>query len=353
MKEKRTRTSAKAGLPPGSLVHIGRSIQSQSTIEIVRYNTEQFEHHTYKAAADFPSLPQDDCVKWIHVHGVQDTELIRFIGDSFKIHPLALEDIMNTEHRPKIEDYDQNLFFTFRLLTIDPQSALHQEQISIVLTQNSVISFSEDSGDFFNPVREQIKQSKGKIRTRGADYLCYALIDYAIDQYFHVVETIEDQIATLEENLFKNTEDNLLSLVRDQQRTIVAALRATTAFKESLSRIIYEESPLIEKTTLRFYGDILDHLVSIHDSLENSRENNASLREVYASQLSLRMTQTMQILTIISTLFIPLTFIAGIYGMNFEYMPELKTKYGYLIVWIVMLAVAGSLLWFFHKKKWI
>lgn len=353
MKEKRTRTSLKAGLPPGSLVHVGRSIQSRSTIDIIRYNPDKFEHHSYKSVTDLPSFTQDNFVKWIHIQGVQDTDLIRVIGDSFKIHPLALEDIMNTEHRPKIDDYDQNLFFTFRLLTIDQQSSLHQEQISIVLSQDSVISFSEGPNNFFNPIRDQIKQSKGKIRTRGADYLCYALIDYAIDQYFRVTEAIEDQIATLEENLFKNPESNLLSQVRDQQRTIVDALRAATAFKESLSRIIYEESPLIEKTTLRFYGDILDHLVSIHDSLENSRENNASLREVYASQLSFRMTQTMQILTIISTLFIPLTFIAGVYGMNFTYMPELKTKYGYLVVWLVMLAVAGSLLWFFHKKKWI
>lgn len=345
----------KSGLPPGSLVHIGEVHSNTSKFSAVQYNATSLEHDANSSFSQFIEHRVAGLNTWINIDGLSDTGLVENIGDEFNVHPLILEDILSTHQRPKLEEYDDYLFLVIKGISLDPDNklSLQYDQISILLLENHVITFKEKPDAVFNPIYHRLNNAKGRLRKVGSDYLAYALLDAIVDEYFVVLDSLDEIIDPLEDRLLPHPAEDILQVIQLIRRELIAIKRNIAPLRELLSTLQRSDTGLLTAETLRYYADVHDHVLRIIDSLESYRERIASIQDIYLSSLSNKMNETMKILTIFSTLFIPMTFIAGIYGMNFEFMPELKWPWAYPALWGVFITLGTGLLVFFKKKKWL
>ncbi len=343
----------KVGLPPGSLVHVGEKKLTQPRVSMVRYEGSFYEESD-DVAIEQASLRPDKGTTWIHVSGVHDQRVIAGLGEIFGLHPLILEDIMHTNQRPKAEEMGDYLFFVLRQLNFEPEKGeISSEQIALVLGPNYVLSFEENLSPVFAPVRERLRQGKGRLRRLGPDYLAYALIDAVVDHYFIVLEKLDERIEALEEELVSNPRRETLHKIHRLKNATLLLRRSIWPLREAISFLERSGSSLIKETTVVFLRDVYDHTIQMIDTVETFRDMLSGMLDTYLSSLSNRMNEIMKVLTVIATIFIPLTFIAGIYGMNFENMPELKWRWGYFASLGLMVCCAGLMLFYFRRKRWL
>ena len=293
-------------------------------------------------------------ISWINIDGLHEVDIIEKLGTHFGIHPLTLEDIVNTEQRPKIEDMGEYLFIILKMMSYNrSENRVEAEQVSLIIGHNVVISFQEKMGDVFQGVRERIRFSKGRIRKMGSDYLAYALIDAIVDHYFIVLEEVGDQIENLEDEVMTRPTTETMQTLQKIKRRLLFLRKAVWPLREVISSLERGESKMIMKQSKPYFRDLYDHTIQVVDMVETMRDMNAGMFDMYLSSISNKMNEVMKVLTIIATIFIPLTFIAGIYGMNFDYMPELKWQWGYFGVWSVMALLFIGMMFYFRRKKWL
>ena len=355
MVEKVKKRSLKAGLPPGTLVHIGTKRVGESRIRIMDYDESSVREKEKAALQECIPFRDTDSVTWIDIEGLQDIHLLERLGESYGLHPLILEDILNTDQRPKSDDMDNYIYVVLKMLDYDPNSPeIISEQVSIVFGRNYVISLQEGrEGDLFDPLRERIRTGKGRIRKQGPDYLAYSLLDTIIDRYFLILEKFAEQIETLEEKLISDPGPETLRQIHHLKKEMIFLRKSAWPLRELVYSLEKSDSDLIRPETKIFLRDIYDHAVHIIDSIETYREMLSSMLDIYLSSVSNRMNQVMKVLTIIATIFMPLTFLAGVYGMNFKFMPELGWRWGYPLLILIMLGVGAVMLYFFKKKNWL
>ena len=346
--------SKTAGLPPGSLVFVGEKKTEEVRITYLDYDEQNFQEKqvsNIKECFPFKSTPT---VTWINIDGLHQTDIIESIGKNFELHPLILEDILNTGQRPKFEDSDKYIFIVLKMLSFDEESQTVQaEQVSLVLGSSFVISFQERVGDVFNPIRERIRNAKGRIRKMGPDYLMYALLDAVVDGYFAILEKLGERIESMEEELVSDPTEKTLYQIHTLKREMVYLRKSVWPLRELVSGLQRSESDLISEPTEIYLRDVYDHTIQVIDTVESFRDMVSGMLDTYLSSISNKMNVVMKVLTIIATIFIPLTFVAGIYGMNFKYMPELEWRYGYLFVWVIMAVILLLMIAYFKRKKWL
>lgn len=342
------------GAPPGSLIHVGQKWSEEIKISVIDFNEHHFEERECASIEECYSYKSSETQSWINIDGLHDIEKIEQIGKHFGLHPLLLEDVLNTQQRPKVEDYEDYVFVSLKMLGINEKgTGFVSEQVSFVLGKNWVLSFQEQQGDVFDLLRGRLRENKGIIRTRKSDYLFYRFIDTIVDHYFLVVDFISDKILELEENTLKNPDNNHVKRIQHLKKQLVHLRKLVTPLRDALARIPRNENQLISPEIDPYFRDVYEHLVQVNEAIETQRDLLSSVMDLYLSGISNRMNQVMQVLTIISTIFIPLTFIAGIYGMNFTHMPELKTEYGYYVVWGIMIILAIIMILYFKRKRWL
>jgi magnesium transporter len=355
MAEHLKKRSAKAGLPPGSLVHIGAKKVGETRIRILDYDENGVREKEKAAIADCLPFCDTDSVTWIDIEGLQDVGLLDRLGSAYGLHPLILEDMLNTDQRPKYDDMESYIYVVIKMLDFDPATLeIVSEQVSVVFARNYVISLQEGrEGDLFDPLRERIRGNKGRIRRMGPDYLAYALLDTIIDHYFAILEKFSERIEALEEGLVTDPRPETLHQIHRLKREMIFLRKSAWPLREVVNALEKSESELIRPATKIFLRDIYDHAIHIIDSVETYREMLSGMLDIYLSSVSNRMNQVMKVLTIIATIFMPLTFIAGIYGMNFRFMPEIGWRWAYPLVLLAMAGVAGIMIHFFRKKNWL
>jgi len=354
------RSSQTIGHPPGSLVHIGEKKTGKVKITIIDYDEKNFEEKEVEKVEECFPFKEKPTVTWINVDGVHQVDIIEKVGKHFGLHPLVLEDIVNTGQRPKMEDFEDYIFIVLKMLYhSEKDDEIKAEQISLILGKNFVLSFQETEGDVFNFVRERIKNSKGRIRKVGADYLIYALLDAIVDNYFIILEKIGEKVEVMEEELVSNPIPETLQAIHNMKREMIFLRKSVWPLREVISGLQRGESKLIHKSTNIYLRDMYDHTIQVIDTVETFRDMISGMLDIYMSSVSNKMNEVMKVLTIFAAIFIPLTFVAGVYGMNFNpeaspfNMPELGWQWGYLMVWIVMIAVAITMLIYFKRKKWL
>jgi len=347
------RVAQKSGLPPGTLVHVGEKPGHRVTISVSTYNGSSFNERVVDSLEQIPPATGTEKVSWINITGLHDVEKVREIGEFFSIHPLVLEDILNPNQRPKLEDFDNYLYIVLKRLAFD-KDAIHAEpeQISIVVFEQFVITFRQSPDDLFEHIKRSLESGRSRVRGQGTDYLAYLLLDSIVDQYFGFLDGLDELTETLENELLDNPTPDTLAEIQRLNRVMIFARRAVSPTRELLASLLRGGSELIHDSTIVYLRDVYDHAVRIIESIETYRDLTAGMLDIYLSSLSNRMNEIMKVLTAFASIFIPLAFITGIYGMNFEYMPELKWRWGYPAVWLVFIALAASLLWYFKKKKW-
>ena len=350
---KERKRSSKTGLPPGTMMHIGVRKTANPTITILDYNSEEVEEKQALYVEECFPFKDKDSVTWINVDGLHQTEIIKKMGDHFGMHPLLQEDIVNTHQRPKVDYFDDYVVIIVKMLLFDEKTKkVASEQVSIVLGTNFVISFQEGiGGDVFGPVRERIR--KGRFAKRGADYLMYSLLDAIVDHYFVILEKLGEQIAYLEEDVVKSPTLKTLQEMYDLKTEMIFLRKSVWPMREVLASLQRVESNLIDKSIHFYLRDVHDHSIQVIDTMETYRDMLSGMLEIYLSSISNRLNEVMKVLTIISTIFIPLTFITSLYGMNFRFMPELDWRYGYFVTLGIMIVVTGFMLYYFKRKKWL
>ncbi len=354
MAKSTVKRSRKTGLPPGSLVHIGRERSEKTRVSVVDYTQDTFEEREIRSLDELAPYGGKPSVTWIDVVGIHEPDLIGQIGCQFAIHPLLMEDIMNTTQRPKIDDLGKYICVILKVIAFDEASMeLRVEQLSLVFSDDIVLSFQESDSGIFNPLRERIRSSLGKARRMGTDYLAYALMDAVVDYYFVVMEKMGEKIDILEDEVVANPKRETLRSVQRIRDEILLVRRAVWPLREVISLLERAESPLIDKTTAIYFRDVYEHTIQVMDTVDAFRDILSGMFDIYLSSVSNRLNEVMKVLTIIATIFMPLTFIAGVYGMNFEFMPGLKSPYGFWAVCFFMLLVFAGMFLFFRRKKWI
>ncbi|GJQ58965.1 MAG: magnesium and cobalt transport protein CorA [Candidatus Scalindua sp. AMX11] len=351
---KRTKRTKKIGLPPGTLIHVGEKRVEKARITIIDYDQTHFQEKEVKSVEECFPFKDKPTVTWINIDGIHQIDIIEKIGKHFNLHPLILEDILNTEQRPKLDDFEEYIFLVLKMPFFDEEkNKIKIEQVSLVLGSNVVISFQEVEGDIFNPVRERIKNGRKRIRESGSDYLVYALIDAIVDNYFSILEKIGDRIEKIEVDLVAEPEEETLYDIHDLKREILFFRKAVWPLREVVSSLGRGELTLIKDTTRVFLRDVHDHTIQVIDTMETFRDMLSGMLDLYLSSISNKTNDVMRVLTIIATIFIPLTFIAGLFGMNFEYMPELRWHWSYPIVLVVLAVIGIFMLFYFRRKKWL
>lgn len=345
--------SGKRGLPPGSRVYTGRQTAEPLRISVIDYDEQAFSEKQAVPVEECVTFRDSDSVSWINVVGLNDTEAIGSIGAAFGIHPLAVEDILHTTQRPKLEDLDEALFLVVRMIYWDSESEeLHSEQISFVLKEHCLISFQERDGDVFTLIRDRLRENHGRIRKMGPDYLLYGLMDAIVDNYFLIVEQTGERIEEIEQSLMENPNCVVLNELYEQKRELLYLRKSVWPLREAVGGLERGDSTLLRASTGAYLRDLYDHTIQVIDTVEIFRDMLSGVQDLYLSSLGQKTNQVMQVLTVIATLFIPLTFVAGVYGMNFDYMPELHWKYSYPIIWGAMVSIAIGMLVYFRRKKW-
>ena len=353
VKKRKTKLHKKIGQPPGTLIYTGEKTNALS-IESFDYNIDRIDEKTLSHIEDAFLFKKTDSISWININGLNHINEIEKIGIHYNLHPLILEDIVNTAQRPKIDEFNDYIFVVIKMLYYDTEENVKSEQVSFVLGDNYVLTFQEAEDDVFDSVRNRLRFSKGKIRGFGSDYLLYALIDAVTDHYFSIIETMGNKIEDLEDNLFNGqTKNEISQQIQTLKREILKVRRAIFPLREIINRIEKSDNKLIQQKTLHYYRDVYDHIIQISENIDLYREMIWGLMDMYMTSISNKMNEVMKVLTIIATIFIPLTFIAGVYGMNFDNIPELHYKYGYFILWGIMIVVFVGMLFYFKKKKWL
>lgn len=343
----------KVGQPPGTLNHLDNQIQEKVIVSYIDYDKENYQEKQIDNIEDCFKLKETPTVSWINVEGLSDITLIKKLGDEFNIHPLIQEDILHTHQRPKMEEHENTIYIVLKMLNYnEEQKEVEAEQVSLVLGENFVITVQEKPGDIFDPIRKRLINKNGKIRNMNANYLAYALLDIIIDNYFVIIEKIEDRIEVIEEELINQPSEGTLQIIYELKNEMIFLRKSVWPLREVINSLEKSDNPLISQDIKLYLRDVYDHTIQVIETVETIRDMLGGMLDIYLSSLSNRMNEVMKVLTIIATIFIPLTFIAGIYGMNFEYMPELTFKNGYFVVLIVMLIVAIYMVYYFKKKKW-
>ncbi len=342
------------GLPPGSLVFVGEQKVERTKISYFDYDESQFQEKEIGLVEECFPFRDTPTVTWINIDGIHEVSDIEKIGMHFDIHPLVLEGIVNTQQRPKLEDYGNCIFVIVKMLYYDIESKeIKIEQVSIVVGENFVISFQEREGDIFEPIRDRIRKARGRIRKSGTDYLAYTLLDAIVDNYYTVLEKVGERLEELEEKVVSDPKPETLHEIHILKREMIFLRKSVWPLREIINGLERGESSLIKESTQIFFRDVYDHTIQVIDTLETYRDMLLGMHDTYLSSVSNRMNEIMKVLTIIATIFIPLTFIAGVYGMNFKFMPELEWRWAYFVVLAVIFAVAVAMLIFFKRKKWL
>lgn len=338
---------------PGTVEYLGTKKTDEVVITVFDFKDDYLQERTIEDIRECFPLRDTDTVTWINIDGLHDVQALKTLNDHFGIHLLVQEDIVNTYQRPKVEDFGDYLFIVMHMLS-SPGDGFHiqSEQLSVVLGRNFVISFQEIPGDVLGPVRERLRKGKGRIRTGGADYLAYALLDAVVDHYFLILEKFGELIEDLEEELLDRPDPSHLGQIHRYKREMILMRRTVWPLRELVGYLERAESDLIQAKTVPFLRDVYDHTVQVAEAVETFRDMLSGLQEIYLSSISNRMNEVMKVLTIASVIFAPLTFIVGVYGMNFAFMPELTWRYGYLAVWGVMVVTTLGMLAFFRKRKY-
>ncbi len=348
------RISEKAGLPPGTLVHVGEEKVEKTKITMLNYDELHLQEEELETIDECLPVKDRPTVRWINVDGLHQVEILETIGGCFGLHPLVLEDILNTGQRPKMEDFGDYIYIVLKMLhSEDENDEIAEEQLSLILGPSFVLSFQEREGDVFNAIRERIRNGRGRVRKMGADYLAYSLLDSVVDNYFIVLEKLGEKIEFLEEELVTNPTTETLQIIHGLKRDMIFLRKSVWPLREIISGLERGESALIQESTLIYLRDVYDHTIQVIDTVETFRDMVSGMLDIYLSSVSNRMNEVMKVLTIIATIFIPLTLVVGVYGMNFQYMPELGWRWGYPIVWLVMLAIGGLMLVYFRRKRWL
>jgi magnesium transporter len=341
------------GLSPGTLIHVGERKVEKTRITVIDYDAENVDEKEVGSVEECYPFRDTSTVTWINVDGIHDPDVIGKLGGHFGLHPLVLEDIMNTTQRPKMEDLGEAIYLVLKMVETSPAGELSTEQMSLIFGTNYVLSFQELPGDIFDPVRERIRRGQGRIRKMGPDYLAYSLLDAIVDDYFVMMEALGERVEALEDELIANPDRRTLHGIHDLKGKMLFLRKSIWPLRDAVGRLERAETPLIKETTDIYLRDVYDHLIQVIDNIETFREMLSGILDIYLSSISNRMNEVMKVLTIIGTIFIPLTFIAGVYGMNFKFMPELEWRGGYFVVWGIMLTVGISLLLWFKRKKWL
>jgi magnesium transporter len=354
MTSEEIRRSDKAGLEPGTLMYVGEKKDGKPRITVIDYDASNFLEKEAATVEECFPFKDTATVTWINVDGVQDASVIEKLGAKFEIHPLVLEDIMTTTQRPKVEDLGNAVFVVLRMIESNADGGdIAADQLSLILGPNYVISFQETAGDCLGPVRERIRGGKGRIRSLGPDYLAYAIIDAVVDNYFFVLEKLGEKIDGVEDTLVDEPRRELLHDIHNLKRDMIGLRKSVWPLREVISGLERLETPLIKESTDVFLRDLYDHTIQVIDTVESFREILSSMVETYLSSISNRMNEIMKVLTIISTIFIPITFLVGLYGMNFLHFPEIRWRWGYAMVWVLIIGSVWTMVAFFRKKKWL
>ncbi len=344
----------KAGLPPGTLVYMGEKEHLPAKITIIHYRDTDYVENEYDAFTDCLPLDHQDGVTWINFSGISQVKNLEKLGECFNIHSLVLEDILDVEQRPKIEDYEDYLYIALKTINLTSEAeAIESEQVSLILGPHYIISLHEGDGDLFAPIRERLIRGKGRIRKMGADYLAYAIIDLIVDNYFVALETFSDKVEFLEDEVVIRPTPQTLREVHRFKNDMIMLRKSLWPLREVIARLERRESPLISDSLIMYFKDVYDHTIIAIEEVETYRDILSGMLDIYLSSISNRLNQIMKVLTIIATIFMPLTFITGLYGMNFQNMPGLRWQYGYWGAVGIMVLITASMLLYFRKKRWI
>lgn len=344
----------RVGAAPGTVEFVGPRKVERMTLQAMAMDPQHCDEHDL-ADVD-AALPVRDAgqLTWLNIEGLHDTDGLRRLGDHFGLHPLVQEDIVNTHQRPKLEDYEDYVYLVCRMITYDEtRGGLSSEQVSLVIGPRWLLTFQEQPGDVFDGVRHRIRQGKGRIRTAGAAYLAYALLDAVVDSYFVVIESMGERIEELEEALLEAPEQSYLAAIHGLKREMILLRRAVWPLREVAAGLERGDSPLVQKASRVFYRDLYDHTIQVAEAVESYRDILTGLQDLYLSSVSNRMNEVIKVLTVIGTLFIPLTFLVGVYGMNFHYMPELAWKWSYPLFGLLCVGVAGGMLTWLKRRGWL
>lgn len=356
MKSKRKKKSYKTvNRSPGTVHYRGKKQSTVTAIDIINYSKENYHKLEAQDVEKAFHFKGNDQVTWININGLNNTTEIEKLGNHYDLHPLTLEDVVNTNHRPKLDEFDDYLFIILKMLYFKNGEELIYEQLSIVVGADYVLTFQESDGDVFDDLRERISAGKGRVRNLGSDYLMYALMDAVVDNYLTVIEAFGDKIEDIEDLIFETDTENSQTpnTIQALKREVLKIRRSVFPLREVINRLDKMEHAIIEEKTHNFLRDLYDHIVQVNESIEVYREMVWSLLDMYMTIISNKMNEVMKVLTIMASIFIPLTFIAGVYGMNFDNIPELHYKYSYFILWGVMILVFIGMLVYFRKKKWL
>lgn len=348
------------GLPPGTLTYVGRETKAEVIVTVLEFNEFDYSETRHTDVEAEMLNVRNGMVRWINVEGVHNTDLVEKIGRIYDIHPLTLEDIVNTNQRPKFEEYDHYIVNIMKMVYEEEcdkkgEDIFVSEQLTILLmNKRTVISFQEaDGGDVFDIIRTRIRQGKGRIRKVDADYLAYCLIDAVVDSYFTVLEHFGDEMEKMEDSLVGNPKQEMIRKLHDLKRQMIFLRKAVWPMRDMVNNIERSESELITPATMIYLRDAHDHIIRVIDTVETYRDLLSGMMDLYMTSVSNRMNEVMKTMTIITTIFVPLTFIVGVYGMNFDVMPELRSQFGYYVVWLVMIFIVVLLFIFFRIKKWL
>ena len=346
--------SKKKGLPPGSLVFVGAEKSFKPVIKVIDYDQEKFEEREVQQLDQCMAYRKSETITWVNIDGIHEVELVREIGQLCDLHPLLLEDILNTAHRPKLDEFDEHLFVLMKMVRFDEQrDKINTEQVSLVLGNKFVLTFQESRVDLFEPVRERLRHGRGRIRRMAADYLAYCLIDAMVDEYFVVLEKIDEKIEQLEEEMIDDPGEDTMGKIYTLKKDLIYLLKAIWPLREVVAGLEKGETDLVSDKVAIFLRDLHDHIIQVMETIETFREVLTGMLETYLISVSNKMNSVMKVLTIIATIFIPLTFVVGIYGMNFEYMPELTWRWGYPAVLVLMASMILTMLIYFKRKFWL
>lgn len=349
-----TRSYEKNGLSPGSLIHIGEIFDNETIITLINYDASTLEEKVITQIEDIFPYKELSSTTWINIEGLHDVELIRRIGQKFKIHSLVLEDILHTHQRSKFEDYDNYLFMIVKNLTLGlGEFTIEYEQISILVFENFIFTFKEKPTLLFDPIKLRIQNSKGRIRNFGSDYLAYVVLDTVIDEYFLLQDSLDDVIENIEDELLLNPTTDTLITIQQIRRELIFVRKSISPLRELLAGLQRSDSVLINEKNRRYFADIYDHALRVIETIESYRELVTGMMDIYLSSVNNKMSETMKVLTVFASIFIPLTFIAGVYGMNFDYMPELKVRWAYPALWCFFITITITLITYFKRKKWL
>lgn len=345
----------KVGAPPGSLIYTGDNGAKAPLITLVLYNST--------ALIDLHPRSMDEVIKelregykvWIHVNGIHDPHLIDAIGRYFKLHPLLLEDIMNPSQRSKLDDYKDHLYIVIRILRQQHLSEMHleDEQFSLVLGENFLLTFQEKDSDALLPIRERMQKPLSKMRSRGTDYLAYTILDMIVDRYFLILEEVDHSVELLEEELFTEPTPQTMQKIQLSKRVLALLRKTIWPMREVVNHFRRIDSTLVAESTRVYAHDVYDHTIQAIETVESFRDVTSGMLDIYLSTINQRLNEIMKVLTIVATIFVPLTFISSLYGMNFDYMPELHAAWGYPLVLSLMLGISLLMLWFFRRNRWI